>query len=130
MSSRALMSLSAGFLAILGLGTTFLPQELLVHAGTEPVPVAVLLVQLLGALYLGLAMLNWMSRGFIAGGIYGRPVTLANLVSFGVGAIALAKVAMSHRFPLDITIMAAVYVAFALWFARLLFTQPDADAKG
>jgi len=35
--------------------------------------------QLLGAAWLGLAMLNWMSRGVSIGGIYARPLVVTNL---------------------------------------------------
>ena len=56
------MSLSAAFLAMLGVGITFLPQELLAHVGAPSDHTVILLIQMLGALYLGFAVLNWMSR--------------------------------------------------------------------
>jgi hypothetical protein len=69
MNTRLLMSLSAAFLAAAGVGITFLPQELLVHAGARADGTLVLLIQLLGASYMGAAALNWMNRGNRVGGI-------------------------------------------------------------
>ena len=77
MKTRALMSLSAAFLAVLGVAAIFLPHEVLAHVGGRAEGTSVLLIQLLGALYLGFAMLNWMNRGNRIGGIHARPVSMA-----------------------------------------------------
>ena len=124
MNTRLLMSLSAAFLAAAGAGITFLPQELLVHAGARPEGTVVLLVQLLGASYLGAAALNWMNRGNRMGGIYGRPVSMANFLHFAVGALALVKASFVQPAPLEVMVSAAVYSAFAIWFGLVLFTHP------
>ncbi len=130
MNTRLLMSLSAAFLAAAGIGITFLPQELLVHAGARPEGTLVLLVQLLGASYLGVAALNWMNRGNRMGGIYGRPVTMANLLHFTVGALALVKATVVQPVPVEVMATAAVYSVFGIWFALVLFTHPaDESAK-
>lgn len=113
--TKILMTASAAFLALAGLGATFLPQELLTAAGASPHGVVVLFVQLVGALYLGFAVLNWYARGSLIGGIYNKPLVLANLLHFGVSAIALAKA--GGMLP----ILTAVYVAFAVAFTWLAF---------
>jgi len=118
------MTTSAIVLAVLGLGASFLPQELLARAGSVATPAAVLMVQLLGALYLGLAALDWMSRGFVTGGIYGRPLTLANVIHFMVGAIALLKAVVGGPPSADIAVMAALYSLLAAGFVLVLFTHP------
>lgn len=46
---------------------------------------------LLGAAYLGLAVLNWMAREKLIGGIYSRPVAVGNFTHFLAAAIVLAK---------------------------------------
>src|SRR5579872_5252327 len=104
------MSLSAAVLAALGVAITFLPQELLAHVGVQPIASPVLLIQMLGALYMGFAALNWMYRGNRIGGIYGRPVSMANFVNFAVGAVALVKGAIAQGFELEVVAMAAIYV--------------------
>jgi len=47
-------------------------------------------VQLLAAGLLGFAALNWVGRSAIYGGIYGRPIVLAN---FGYGIISVMTLA-------------------------------------
>ena len=76
MNTRMVMRASAVWLGALGVVATFLPQEILVHGGTVPVALSVVVVQMAGALYLGFAMLNWMAQGNIIGGIYSRPVAI------------------------------------------------------
>ncbi len=129
MHTRFLMSLSAAFLAAFGVGITFLPQELLAHLGAPPDGTLVLLIQLLGALYLGFAILNWMNRGSLIGGIYGRPVSMANFFNFLVGALALAKATLAQRVGLEVTVVALVYAVFAVWFGLALFTHPGNDTS-
>ena len=129
MNTRDLMTLSAAFMAALGVGITFLPQELLAHVGAPREGTLVLLIQMLGALYLGFAILNWMNRGSHIGGIYGRPVSMANFFSFAVGALALVKGAVAQRFAIEVTAMAGIYSVFAIWFGLVLFTHPATDAS-
>jgi hypothetical protein len=124
MLTRILMTASAAFLAAAGVAITFLPQELLAHVGAPSEGPAVLLIQLLGALYLGFAMLNWMNRGNRIGGIYGRPVSMANFFHFAVGALALVKGIAGHGFTHELAAMAAAYSGFAAWFGWVLFTHP------
>jgi hypothetical protein len=124
LNTRTLMTLSALFLAAAGVAITFLPQELMAHTGAQATPTAVLLIQLLGACYVGLAALNWMSRGAHIGGIYGRPLSMANFFHFAIGASALIKGAVALGFPLEVSVAAAVYAAFGAWFGVTLFTHP------
>ncbi len=96
MHSRILMITSAAFLAVLGLATSFMPQEVLGLHGTVPDTPTVLLVQMTGALYLGFAILNWTARGVLIGGIYARPVALGNFLHFAMVAVMLIKAAIIH----------------------------------
>lgn len=124
LKSRFLMSLSAAFLAMLGVGITFLPQEILAHVGVASDGIAVLLMQLLGALYLGFAMLNWMNRGSHIGGIYRRPVSMANFFNFAIGDAALVKWVIAQQLALEVAVMAVIYSVFAVWFGLVVFTHP------
>ena len=124
MNTRFLMSLSATFLAMLGVGITFLPQELLAHVGAPPAGIVVLLMQILGALYLGFAMLNWMNRGSHIGGIYSRPVSMANFFNFAIGGAALVKWVIAEQFALEVAVAALIYSVFAVWFGLVVFTHP------
>ena len=128
MHTGLLMTLSAALLALFGAGITFLPHELLSHVGVPPVGSVVLLIQLLGALYLGAAILNWMNRGSRVGGIYGRPMCMANFCHFSVGAMALLKAVVAARFDPEVLAVATLYSVFAVWFGIVLFTHPAPSA--
>ena len=127
MHTRLLMTCSAAIMAAAGLAATFLPQEILSRYSAAPSADAVLLLQLLGALYLGFAMLNWMARRNLLGGIYSRPIALGNFVHFAVVAIALSK-AVARGADAPRLVAAAAYLAFAAWFGLVVFTHPDKTA--
>jgi len=113
------MSLSAAFVAALGVSASFLPQELLELAGIAPDRFAAAIVQTSGALYIGFAILNWMAKGAMLGGIYGRPIVMANFAHFAIGAIALWKV--PGPAAAGLIAAAALYSVFAAWFGYVLF---------
>ncbi len=67
--TNILMIVSALVLGVLGLVTTFAPDWVLGSLGAPVVPALLLLTQVLGALYVGFAGLNWMARENLIGGI-------------------------------------------------------------
>ena len=122
--TKALMVSSALVMLVLGIAGTFAPQELLQRSGSVATPLAVLMVQAAGGLYLGFAALNWMAKDSLIGGIYSRPVAMGNFLHFLVVAIALGKlVARGHR-ELPMLVLGVVYLVFAVWFWRVAFTHP------
>jgi len=126
------MSASAIFMGALGIAASFFSHELLAFVGATVETQTVLIVQILGALYLGFAFLNWYLRGFVIGGIYNRPVGLGNLLHFAVVSITLAKAG----FALDavaVWVVTTLYVVFAIWFGLVLFSAvrlPPQDDTG
>jgi hypothetical protein len=129
MSTRALMSASALFMALLGLIGTFLPREALEFFGSRPETLTAVLVQVTAALYLGFAIVNWTARGSIIGGIYGRPVTLGNFLHFAVVATLLIKTSLAHQ-AAGLGLFAGVYTLFGAWFGWVLFTHPGSRDPG
>lgn len=123
MPTRILMMASAALLALLGLAMSFMPQEVLGLHGTIPDNATVLLVQMAGALYLGFAMLNWMARGVLIGGIYARPLAAGNFLHFIMVAITLVKAAIAFG-AVPLMLSAAVFSAFAISFGLVLFRSP------
>ena len=121
--SRALMTLSAVFLASLGVTGSFLPQEVLSFAGVPATALGVVMVELAGALYLGFAVLNWAARGVLIGGIYARPLAMGNFLQHAVGATILLKRADDVG-ELIVWVIGLLYGLFALWFGAVLFTHP------
>jgi hypothetical protein len=118
------MSVSAAVLATIGLAGSFLPREALQWLGSPPSAPLELMLQVLGALSLGFAMLDWMSRHTVIGGIYGRPLVVGNLLHFASGALALAKGLLRAPEARLIWPLALVYAALALGFTVALFRHP------
>ena len=84
--------------------------------------------QILGALYFGFAMLNWMLKGGIIGGIYNRPAVIANISHFFIGALALIKGALgTDELPYGFWILTAVYMVFTVLFGWVLFRNPAGE---
>ena len=129
MYTRALMISSAALMAAAGLATSFAAPEVLALHGTTPDNATVLLIQMMGALYLGFALLNWGARGAIIGGIYARPVAAGNFLHFAMVAITLVKAAFVHG-ALPLAGSALVFTIFAAWFALVLFRSPVPKQPG
>jgi hypothetical protein len=129
MNTKIIMTSSAIILGIAGILLIFLPDEIAALIVRSSDLYLRLLFQILGALYFGFAMLNWMARDSAIGGIYNRPVTVANLSHFAIGALALIKEIMAdHQPSLLFLVMTLLYMAFAVSFGALLFTHPGAPA--
>src|SRR6266498_820389 len=82
---RLTLTLSALYLALIGLGLVFFPLQF----GTGAVPAnaspqLVALLRLLGGPFLGIAVLNWLSRGAKPSTL--GAVVLANIVGFAAVA--------------------------------------------
>lgn len=122
------MLLSVAVLAALGVSATFLPQEIAGLDGGAAEPFTVILIQICGALYLGFAALNWTAKGTLLGGIYGRPIVLANFAHFMIGAIALGKFAFAGRPGAVVLAVTAVYAVLAVWFALVFFGSGPAKS--
>jgi len=69
MNTKVLMSISAVFLLTAGIILTFLPDEILKYSDLENTGSILLLLQIIGALYFGFGMLNWMIKTSLIGGI-------------------------------------------------------------
>ena len=122
MNTKIILTASAIVLGLTGITFSFFPEELLRHVGIGSIPIARIALQLLGALYFAFAMLNWMAKGAIIGGIYNKPVATANLAHFFIGAAALVK-ALLHNYASCwlLWLAAGVYLVFAVCFG-LIFT--------
>ncbi|MFO1395446.1 MAG: hypothetical protein U1F48_00130 [Burkholderiales bacterium] len=129
-STRLLMQASALLMAALGLAATFLPQEIMRYAAGPDSGLAVVMLQVMGALYVGFALLNWMARGNLIGGIYSRPVAVGNLAHFLVAALALGKAVLAGHHAPALVAAAIVYAAFAALFARVVLRPPPAATPG
>lgn len=122
--TRLLMSASALTLLLLGVPCVFAPDIVLAKLGSSGAGAELLVVQVAGALYCGFAAINWMGRGNLIGGIYGRPVAMGNLLHFTAAGLAIAKSAHAGVVPAWGWAVAAIYAIFFAGFAYVVFGNP------
>lgn len=122
--TRLLMSASALFMGLLGIIASFAPDEILRLLDAASSPQLPLLIQITGALYLGFAALDWMARDNLIGGIYSRPVAVANLLHFLTAGIALIRQLAVHPEIGLLWLLALPYALFATGFGVVLFRHP------
>ena len=130
MNTKILMISSSIFLGALGITFSFIPDEIISSLSVTPNQISTLSLQLLGALYLGFAMLNWMAKGSLIGGIYNRPIAIGNFMHFAVGALALFKIITKIHTHSEIVIsLTIVYSVFAILFGYVFRTNPSSIEK-
>ena len=130
MNTKYLMVSSSVFLGFLGLLSLFVPEELLKILSlpfTSPLPV---LIQLLGALYLSFALMNWTAKDNIIGGVYLRPISIANFSHFMIGALTLLNNQFSNGANLYLLSVSIVYAVFAIIFTWLVFFHTGIQKHG
>src|SRR6476620_7725450 len=91
LNTRVIMTVSAIFLALMGIILSFMPNEVAEFIGLQSSKTIQLILQIAGAQYFAMALLNWMKRTSVIGGIYNRPVAIANYAHYFIGTMALAK---------------------------------------
>jgi hypothetical protein len=130
MNTKILMTSSSLILGAAGVFALFTPDALLAMQGVEHSTSLSLLIQLMGALYLGFALMNWTAKDSAIGGIYARPVSLGNFGHFFAGAMLLLRVQFSGEFNLFVFITLLVYFFFAFCFYWLVFRATGLTPSG
>jgi hypothetical protein len=130
MNTKTLMTVSSLLLAAAGVCALFAPDAVLSVTGAPVTPELSLLVQLLGALYFGFALMNWTAKDSAIGGVFARPVSLANFGHFFTGALLLIKAQLSQDFNLPVFLVSVVYIVFAVLFYWLVFRATGVRAAG
>ena len=129
MNTKWVLTASALFLAVIGIGLTFLPKEIAGLMGLESIKFFPLVLQLAGSLYFSFAMINWMAKGSIIGGIYNKPIALGNFTHFFIGALALLKFWMNvGGLPQSVEILTVLYALFAILFGLIVFKHPAGNS--
>ena len=129
MNTKILMTSSSLFLALAGVFLLFVPDVLLSALGVSVTAQASVLVQMLGALYFSFALMNWTAKDSAIGGIYARPVSLANFSHFFSGALLLVKFLFSNPFSIPIFLVTLLYAVFAVIFYWLVFRATGLKAQ-
>lgn len=115
------VAVSAVCFAAIGALLLFAPDEvgrtIIPHASGAP------LLQLLGAALLGFGAMNWIARGSVLGGIYGRAVVAGNQTHLTIGALLLVKHGLVAGGSAAYWILTGVYVLGAGLFLYLFFSS-------
>jgi hypothetical protein len=119
--SKPLLVVAAIYLGLIGLALLIVPAQFGVNAvPKDPSPELIALLRLLAGPFLGIAVLNWMSRK--AEPAATRPVMLANLVGFGVVAgndlVGIATGDARDLAKAFVVVHLAFTIAFAVAVAR------------
>ncbi len=118
------MSVTAVTLGAFGFFSSFFSIDLLVHTKIGYSQSADMFIQMMAALYMGFAIMNWMQREARIGGIYNRPLVMGNFFHFIISTFALGKVLMDKPHLPGMWIMTGIYLLFAVAFGLVLFTHP------
>ena len=127
MNTRMLMTLSTACLGLLGIALLFFPQE---AGGLIPLgPDSELSAQMAAAGFLAIAVLDWAGRGAVYGGIFGRPIVLANLMLGMVcGGSILGTLRRGGGTP-SAWGLAAFFLLYVALYASLLFRSPSTETS-
>jgi len=130
MNTKSLMTSSAIILALIGISLILFPKEILDYFELSTSDTLELLMQIIGSFYFAFAMLNWMSKGSLIGGIYNRPIALANWTHFFIAGLALIKGVLANpSLSYVIWSIAIIYSIFAILFGIVLFKHPVSENK-
>jgi hypothetical protein len=113
---RITLTLAAIYLAVVGLALVFVPLQFGVGAvPPDASPQLIALLRLLGGPLVGIAVLNWLSRGTKSAQAL-QPVLVANLIGFGAVAANDVYGVFSGEAREVAKIFMVVHLAFAVAF--------------
>lgn len=125
MNTKLIMTLTAILLAIIGIFLSFVPDMVMRSLGISSSAIITLILQLLGAACCAFALLNWMAKGALIGGIYNKPIAIGNLTHFVIAGLVLTK-AVLHipQLPVIFSIMAGCFLILACVFGIITSRHP------
>jgi hypothetical protein len=121
-----LLTVSSLVYFAMGLPLLFAPDNLLTMLGRPVDSFEVATLELLGCATFGFGMLNWMSRFSTIGGIFGRPLVVANFAYAGSAAMLLVRFDLISRLGWSFAIVAALFGVIAVSFAVRMYKAPTA----
>ncbi len=123
--TKTLMIISAIFLVVNGFVLSFFPNEISVLLTNTDNHFFILILQILGALYLGFSYINWMSKNSLIGGIYNKPLLIGNTLHFLTASMAMIKLVFKFENNLQLIIPhTIIYCLFTLFFGYVFFSDP------
>lgn len=125
--TKLLMTITAAILGLIGVILTFFPQE--VSNTLQMDKANSIIFKILGSLYFAFAMLNWMTKANLIGGIYSRPIAMANFIHFMIGVLVLAKSEIKNSNISFFWPAMMTYLILAVLFGIVLFTSPNSKVQ-
>ena len=130
MTSALITRTSAALLAGGGIVLLFVSDSIMPALAPGFPGHATWLGQLVGAGWLAIAGLNWLSKSTLIGGIYGRPLVMANLVVYFIGSMVLLRALRDPATPPALWWVAAPHVVMAGVYGVVLFRGPFEPRQG
>jgi hypothetical protein len=128
MNTKIIMTISSIILGFSGIILIFVPDVVIGHLNLESNRISILLGQIIGGLYIAFSMLNWMIKGSLIGGIYNRPIAVANFAHFLIVGLSITKLLISNPdLPYMLWGASFIYILFGLLFGIMLFRHPIVD---
>ncbi|WGQ10952.1 hypothetical protein QG516_04700 [Pedobacter gandavensis] len=125
MNTKLIMTLTAILLAIIGIVLSFAPDLVMKSLDLNNSAIITLILQLLGGAYCAFALLNWMAKGALIGGIYNKPIAMGNFTHFVIVGLALTKAVLhNQQLPIVFSIMAGCFVILACVFWVIISRHP------
>ena len=124
MISFMISRLSIGALLVGGFALLFGADTILPRLAPGVPSSAGWLGQLVAAAWIGVAVMNWMQRTSVLGGIYGRPVVSANLVLYFVSTLSLVRARMHDVIPAMAWVVIVPLALLAAAYGALLLRGP------
>jgi len=125
MNTKLVLTFSAIVFGVSGIALTFAPDLIAPAIHIDSGKSSQLLLQIIGGLYFGLAMLNWMAKGSLIGGIYNRPIAVANFTHCMISGLAVLKGLNSdHQLPVLFWAAGIIYLVLGVSFGIILFRHP------
>jgi hypothetical protein len=130
MNTKIILTITAITLGSVGIIFTFTPDVILDYLNIDSNSTTLFLIQILGALYFAFGMLNWMTRSSLIGGIYNRPIAIANFTHFFIVGLALIKKLIADpNLTFTFWLLGSIYLLFAVLFGMILFRRPINETK-
>lgn len=115
---------SAVLLAFGGIALLFMPDSILPVLAPGIPDTATWPGQLVGAGWLAIAALNWLNKRTLIGGIYGRPLVLANLILYFISTMVLLRALRDAATAPALWWLAVPVVVMTVVYGVVLFKGP------
>lgn len=126
MARKTILTSSSVTLGAFGVILSFAPDFIWESQNIKATPIILVITQILGALYFSFAVLNWLAKESMLGGIYNRPVILANFTHYLIGCIFLLKnQILNTNENYMICLLVLLYCSFSVSFGIMLISNPN-----